>query len=141
VRRAFKYTLGIENAEDEDRLVIDRAHRVGLKQRNSKPRGIIVKFGKWKNRQQVLSAARKPRKAKNGGETISISEDFSRESGEVRKGLMQHMEQTRKQHKNAVLMYEKIVADGKTYMYDNSRKKLYTEGRTTLQGDNDYNEK
>jgi hypothetical protein len=116
---------------------------LGRKQRNSKPRGIIVKFGKWKNRQQVLSAARELRKAKKGGhgETISISEDFSRESREVRKGLMQHMEQIRKQHKNAVLMYDKIVADGKTYRYDNSRKELYTEGRKTLQGDNDYDEK
>jgi hypothetical protein len=38
-------------------------------------------------------------------------------------------------------MYDKIVTDGKTYRYDNSRKEIYTEGRTTLQGDNDYNEK
>ena len=28
VRKAFKDTLGIENAEDEDRLVIERAHRL-----------------------------------------------------------------------------------------------------------------
>jgi hypothetical protein len=27
MRRAFKNTLGIENAEDEDRQVIERAHR------------------------------------------------------------------------------------------------------------------
>jgi hypothetical protein len=46
----------------------------------------------------VLTASRNLGKEKKGGGGVSISEDYSRESREVCKGLLEHMEHIRKKH-------------------------------------------
>ncbi|XP_037554789.1 uncharacterized protein LOC119431375 [Dermacentor silvarum] len=90
---------------------IERAHRMG-KHNNDKPRPIIVKFGLFKDKQRLLSAASKLK-----GSRISLSEDYSQQVRRCRSKLIAY---ARDQNSGAryKLKYNKMTYEGKTYIYD-----------------------
>ena len=55
VRNLLKVKVGIPNADKESDVSIERAHRLGKKVKNpTKSRPIIVKFSRWKTKDDVL---------------------------------------------------------------------------------------
>lgn len=88
---------------------VERAHRIG-KHTVDKPRPIIVKFGLFKDKQRVLSAALKLK-----GTNISISEDYSKNVRQERAKLLAY---ARESNRKYTLRYNKLTIDGKTYAYD-----------------------
>ncbi|XP_075527052.1 uncharacterized protein LOC142559322 [Dermacentor variabilis] len=92
---------------------IERAHRMG-KHNNDKPRPIILKFGLFKDKQRLLSAASKLK-----GSRISLSEDYSQQVRRRRSKLIAY---AREQNSGAryKLKYNKMTYQGKTYVYDDT---------------------
>lgn len=89
--------LGLTNVE------IERAHRTGSKT-GAKPRTVIVKFLRYKDKEEIL---------KNGcklkGTQTFIREDFSYETRQIRKELWTKVKELRESGKFAVLSYDRIV--------------------------------
>ena len=100
VRKIIKNKLDIT-----DDIELDRCHRMGKFQRNkSKPRTVVCKFLRSKDKHKVLQNAKK---LKNTG--IFIYEDFSNATMELRKSLWEEVLQHRQQNKIAYLNYRSIV--------------------------------
>ena len=87
----------------------ERAHRVGNKsnERNA-PRTIVAKFFSYKDKQAILSVAKKLK-----GKDIYINEDCSKETLEIRKENLQTVKRLRCQGTYVYLVYDCIVAKGK----------------------------
>ena len=85
---------------DSDDIPIERAHRVGAR-KDRKPRTIVVKFLRYKDREKVLKSRRKLK-----GSKVVIREDFSDRVAEKRKQLIPKMLEERKNGKIAYLRYD-----------------------------------
>ena len=100
-----KEKLGIQ----EDTL-IERAHRKGKIQRNdgtrNKKRTIVVKFLNFKDQSRILHTYREKKLWK---EKIFINEDFSEETANIRKGLLQNAKDIRSQNKVAKVVHDKLI--------------------------------
>lgn len=94
---------------------IERAHRIGRFQ-PSKNRPIIVRFCHFKDRELVLSNAKKLKDT-----NYSISEDLSPNTRKARKHLIEFGKASRKAYK---LRYNKLTIDGTTYVFDRSSEKV-----------------
>ena len=72
--------------EDYD-VHIDRAHRLGKKQDESKtkPRPIIVRFTYYKDKEEIIRNGRKFRDS-----NVNVSEDFSKNTLEIHRKLLRH---------------------------------------------------
>ena len=92
-----------EKLDIETDVELDRCHRIG-KKRGSRPRTLICRFTKFKDKQCVLSNARKLR-----GTNIYIYENFSQDTMELRKYLWEQVLEYRRQRKFAYLNYRNIV--------------------------------
>lgn len=92
---------------------IERAHRLG-RYRPSNNRPIIVNFSSFKIKQDLLS---KGFKLKDSG--FSVSEDFS---ANVRYERKQLLEFAREQESNFKLRFNKLIIDGKTFIFDHDAK-------------------
>ena len=84
-----------------------RAHRVGNKEKNNK-RTIVLKLGSCKDKLKLISAARKLK-----GTNISINEDYSKETLEIRKEKWKEVKELRENGTYAILVYGKVVIKGK----------------------------
>ena len=90
---------------DPQEIIIERAHRVGRKTSGeSKPRPIIAKFLKYKDRDAVLKARRNLK-----GTRQTIREDFSERILKKRKDLLPKLNEARNDGKIAYLSYDKLV--------------------------------
>ena len=88
---------------------IERAHRVGNKSNEKNaPRTIVAKFSSYKDKQAILSVAKKLK-----GKDIYINEDYSKETLEIRKENWQTVKRLRSQGTYAYLVYDRIVTKGK----------------------------
>ena len=88
---------------------IERAHRVGNKSNEKNaPRTIVAKFSSYKDKQAILSVAKKLK-----GKYIYINEDYSKETLEIRKENWQTVKRLRSQGTYAYLVYDRIVTKGK----------------------------
>jgi len=67
-------------------IEIERAHRMGKKQQENRPRTIIFKLLNWKQKELIL---KNTKKLKDTG--IYINEDFSDATIEIRKHLLTQM--------------------------------------------------
>lgn len=94
---------------------IERAHRIGRFQ-PSKNRPIIVRFCHFKDRELVLSNAKKLKDT-----NYSISEDVSPNTRKARKHLIEFGKASRKAYK---LRYNKLTIDGTIYVFDRSSEKV-----------------
>ena len=112
VRTVLVEDLEMEDAADDGGVGIERAHRVG--KRGDKPRPIVVKLTHSKTKAAILTGARqKLRKSE-----IKISEDYSFQVRQKRKGLIPEMIKARKEEKEAYLRFDKLVINGKTFQFD-----------------------
>ena len=81
----------------------ERCHRMG-KRKGNRPRTIICKFLRFKDKQKILKNAKK---LKNSG--IYIYEDFCNDTMELRKSLWEEVMEHRRQGKFAFLNYRSII--------------------------------
>ena len=74
----------------EEDILIERAHRTGSIQRNdgtrNRKRTIIVRFLNFKEKSRILHTYREKKPWK---EKVFVNEDFSQETANIRKGLLQ----------------------------------------------------
>ena len=89
--------------EIQDPIEIDRCHRMGKHKRN-RPRTIIFKLNKFKDKQKIL---RNARNLKDTG--IFIYEDFCDDTMKLRKSLWEQVLEDRRQNKIAYLNCRGIV--------------------------------
>ena len=101
LQNLFKEKLQLEN------ISVERAHRVGNKEKNNK-RTIVVKLASFKDKLKIISEARKLK-----GTNISINEDYSKETLEIRKEKWKEVKELRKNGTYAILVYDKVVTKGK----------------------------
>ena len=90
----------LEITEDVE---IERCHRMG-KRKGNRPRTIIYKFLRFKDKRKILKNAKK---LKNSG--IYIYEDFCNDTMELRKSLWEEVMEHRRQGKFAFLNYRSII--------------------------------
>ena len=90
----------LEITEDVE---IERCHRMG-KRKGNRPRTIICKFLRFKDKQKILKIEKK---LKNSG--IYIYEDFCSDTMELRKSLWEEVMEHRRQGKFAFLNYRSII--------------------------------
>ncbi|CAB3997350.1 Hypothetical predicted protein [Paramuricea clavata] len=88
--------LGIENAKS---IKIDRSHRMGRKQRGTKPQAIVAKFNYFPDRERVLSNAKKLK-----GTNLAVSEQFPEEIVKIRKWLFPEYKKARVEGRRAKLV-------------------------------------
>ena len=96
LKNLFKEKLQLEN------ISVERAHRVGNKEKNNK-RTIV-----FKDKLKIISEAWKLK-----GTNISINEDYSKETLEIRKEKWKEVKELRKNGTYAILVYDKAVIKGK----------------------------
>ena len=101
VHSMLKDWLDIENVE------IERAHRTGRKSR-SKPRTIVCKLLRFKDKQNILRKAKLLK-----GTNIFINEDYCQDTVECRKELWEEVKVLRSQGKITYLNYRRIVSRDK----------------------------
>ena len=97
----FKEKLELEN------ISVERAHRVGNKGKNNK-QTIVLKLANFKDKLKIISEARKLK-----GTNISINEDYSKETLEIRKEKWKEVKELRKNGTYAILVYDKVIIKGK----------------------------
>ena len=90
----------LEITEDVE---IERCHCMG-KRKENRPRTIIYRFLRFKDKQKILKNAKK---LKNSG--IYIYEDFCNDTMELRKSLWEELMEYRRQGKFAFLNYRSII--------------------------------
>jgi hypothetical protein len=100
----LKHRLEMANQE----ITIERAHRMGRK--GVKPRPIIVKFNKYKDKIKILDQSKKLK-----GSRIGISEDYTERVREIRAKLKEFLVIARSEGRYAVLRFDKLVIDGRYY--------------------------
>ena len=89
--------------------LIERAHRVGEKS-NDKERAIVVQFSFYEDKINILRNWKKLK-----GTKISIFEDFSQETMQIRKEKWKEVLANRKQGKLSYLQYRGVICkEGKT---------------------------
>lgn len=94
---------------------VERAHRIG-RFHQDKHRPIIVQFNHFKDRELVLTNARKLK-----GTNYSISEDFSLSTRKARKHLLEFGKASQKTYK---LRYDKLTIDNTTYIFDHAKEEV-----------------
>ncbi len=95
-----------------------RAHRVGWAQ-GGRPRPIVVKFGREKERELVLQ-----KKGKLKNTEVYIDEDYSAKLRTERRQLFEIVRKEQAQGKKARVRFNKIEIDGKLYKWSNEVKAL-----------------
>lgn len=98
--------MKLEHITEND---IERAHRLGNR-RGKRP--IIVKFHNFQAKNEVLGC-----RASLKGSNIFINEDFSRKVRQEREVLISEMKKAREKGITATVSYNKLRADGKTFIY------------------------
>ena len=100
--------LKMEEEEASD-ICIERAHRLGKRKDDNKPRP-IAKFSFHKDKERILSKA-----YKLAGTGLGISEDFPQEIVEIRKGLIKVLKDAKKEGREAKLVYDNLYIDDRRY--------------------------
>ena len=134
VRNYIKSELDL----DETAISIERAHRLPGK---NKPRPLIVKFSFFKDKDRVIKRYRDLRKsdrdtpssanvtngasaAESGiGDRVRVSEDFPGRVRKARSALIPFLKQSIDAGKNAYLRFDKLVVNGNSYVYDETRQR------------------
>jgi len=101
-----------ENLEIEDEVQIERAHRVGRKRDDGKPRPIVAKFLNYKDREKVLKARKKLK-----GSKIVIREDVSERVKAKQKELIPKMMEARREGKVAYIRHDKLIIHDNRYQH------------------------
>lgn len=90
---------------DPRKIELERAHRTGKSSETAtRPRPIVVKFLRYKDKVEVLSLAKELK-----GTNIYINEDFSEAVRQKRKDLLPAMKAARERGDLAYLRYDKLI--------------------------------
>ena len=87
-----------------EHIEIDRCHRLSKKKNQNRPRTIICRITKFKEKQKILKNVKLLKKT-----DILIYEDFSKDTMELMKELWQEVLEYQRQNKFAYLNYRSIV--------------------------------
>jgi hypothetical protein len=117
VRSILCDTFKIDSADNDSVVSIERAHRLNGTGHGGKPRGIIVKFGRFKHKQQVTEKARQ---SKSPDISIRVCDDNSASVRATRNKLRPHIVRMRADYpdKKVFLRYDKLVVDQTVYVPD-----------------------
>ena len=99
VQEIIKEKLGITEP-----IEIDRCHRMSKRKGSNRPRTVICRITKYKDKQKILKNAKYLK-----GSGIFIYEDFCKATMELRKSLWEQVLEYRRQNKFAYLNYRSIV--------------------------------
>ena len=101
------------NLPSHNEIEIERAHRFGS--RKSKNCPIIVKFNKFKDRENVFARTKSvlDRKSK-----YFVKEDFTERVQKQRRELSKWLVRARDKGENGPLKYDKLIIEGVTYTFD-----------------------
>ena len=106
--------------EEASDICIERAHRLGKRKDDNKPRPIIAKFNFHEDKEHILFIA-----YKLAGTGLGISQDFPQET----RRLVKVLKDAKKEGREAKLVYDKLYIDGQRN--SPSAKKLFQD-RTAL---------
>lgn len=96
-----------------DLKTVQRAHRVGRYNENFK-RPIIVNFASYKEKQDILSNAKKFK-----GSNYSVDQDYSPKTREIRKKLWEYAKTKKADSGNRVkLNFDKLIVNDKVFTWD-----------------------
>ncbi|XP_070393949.1 uncharacterized protein [Dermacentor albipictus] len=109
----FKTTLGVQVSS------VERIHRIGRKKAD-KPRPVILKLIDHREKVNVLQNCFKLKKEKN----ISVGEDFSAATRQVRKYLWDNTADIRRQGGKVKLIYDKVRIDNEMFQWDSNQTKI-----------------
>ena len=101
LQNLFEEKLQLEN------ISVERVHWAGNKEKNN-TRTIVVKLASFKDKLKTISVAPKLK-----GTNISVNEDYSKETLEIRKEKWKEVKELRKNGTYAILVYDKVVIKGK----------------------------
>lgn len=133
VRQYIKTELEI----DDSNISIERAHRLPGKY---KPRPVIVKLSFYKDKDKIIKRYRELRKSvreahprdnvdgaggaePTSGIRVRVSEDFPDRVRKARSALIPFLKQSIDSGKNAYLRFDKLVVNGNSYIYDETRER------------------
>lgn len=97
---------------------LQRAHRIGV-YREQKKRPIIANFASYKERQEILSNAKKLK-----GSELSIDQDFAPATREVRKRLWEYGKAHKSESTKVRLNFDRLSLDEKTYVWDDEKNEV-----------------
>lgn len=100
VQKMLSSNLGL----DTTKIEVDRAHRVGHYEVGGRPRRVMVRLIRHKDKQQILSSAKKLK-----GTKIFINEDFSEAVLQRRRELWPKLKAARERGDKATLRYDKLI--------------------------------
>lgn len=110
IRDLLENTVQIPNAKSKNELQIERAQRVGQRDRN-RTRPVLVRFSQERQRSTVLEQARQKLKDTD----IRVGEDLSKRVRDIRRKLYPKMMEARSDGKHAVIRYDKLYIDDVIY--------------------------
>lgn len=111
VSEIFENTLGVKVS------TVERIHRIGQKKRN-KNRPVVLKLIDHREKINILRNCSKLK-----GKEISIAEDFSAETRQIRRHLWESTANIRKNGERVKLVHDKIVINGEMYAWDATEMK------------------
>ena len=89
---------------DPARIELERSHRTGRFDGDGRPRTVVVKLLRFKDKEEILKRANKLK-----GTNLYINEDFSDKVRQKRKDLLPRMIEARNQGNYAYLRYDQLV--------------------------------
>lgn len=112
IHKLLEEKMGMKDATKN--IKIDRSHRLGRpKPGASKPRPIVAKFNYHQDRETIRRNAMKLR-----GTNIGIGEQFPAEIVKARKELYPELKKGKHEGKQAKLVRDKLIIDGKVFKPD-----------------------
>lgn len=100
IQQMLSNNLGLDSSTIE----MERVHRIGQFHEGRKPRKIVVKLLRLKDRQRILSSTKKLK-----GTNIYINEDFSDLVQQRRRELLPKLKEAREKGERASLRYDKLI--------------------------------
>ena len=98
-----------EKLQLQHKVEVERAHRTGKPGGGDRPRPVVVKLLRFKDREAILQRAKSLR-----GTNIYINEDFTDAVRRKRKDLMPELKAARQRGDIAYLRYDKLVIHPRT---------------------------
>lgn len=115
---------------DPDNVEIERAHRLG--RGTNRPRPIIAKFLNFKDKQRIQNRI-KEKLTGNEEEWENphrVSEDYTQGVRDQRKALTPYLRNARAADKRAYISFNKLVIDGKSFLYNQTSGELTAERKS-----------
>lgn len=123
VRTFIKNDMSLPELENVE---IERAHRV--KSKDPDKCQIIVKFCKFKDRDQIFKSAKQSLK----NTPHYVQEDFTERVKVCRRELGKRLVDARKKGLYASMQFDKLIIENEIYRYNNVNKEIYHAGYTRV---------